>query len=64
MSLITDRRRVAAEQDAAAQRLEASFEPPRRDPFYIDPFPLMRDAMAAQSLRALELARAAGLETP
>ena len=37
---------------------------PRPDPFRIDPMPLIRDAMRAQSERALALAREAGLEVP
>ena len=45
--------------------LEEAFEQPQKaDPFAIDPMPLLRDAMAAQSQRALELAREAGVATP
>lgn len=41
---------------------EALAEKP--DPFVIDPMPLMHDAMLAQSRRALDMTREAGLEVP
>lgn len=44
--------------------LEEAMQPPRRDPFEIDLFPLLRDAMAEQSRRAIEMALAAGVEAP
>ena len=34
------------------------------DPFAMDPLPLLRDAVIAQSERALDMAREAGVETP
>ncbi len=45
--------------------LDEAFEASAEDnPFAIDPMPLLRDAVAVQSQRALELAREAGVETP
>lgn len=57
---LEDRMKQARRRDA----IEDAVEPPRPDPFAIDPMRLLRDAVLVQSARAIEMVKSAGLDAP